>query len=124
MNDIQASFQRLISLAIEREMEAYKLYSEAAEQAELASSAEPLRELARQEESHKEKLEKALNEGVVEISGGLSDADETITTPDRYLVDVPLRADSSPQDILVVAIKREQNAYNLLRPFCWSCVRP
>ena len=110
MTEIQKSFERLINLAIQREVEAYEFYMKAAEQAELTSSAELLRELARQEEGHKRKLERALSEGVVTTFGDVSNAEEAITVLDRYLVDVPLRPDSSPQDILVVAIKREQNA--------------
>ncbi|MHA1245800.1 MAG: ferritin family protein [Candidatus Thorarchaeota archaeon] len=110
MTDIQKSFRELISLAIEREVEAYNFYMNAAEQAELKSSAQLLRELAVQEQHHKEKLEAALDEGVCDTFSCTEEEFEKLNLK-NYLAEVPFRADSSPQDILVVAIKREENAH-------------
>ncbi len=114
MTNIQDAFEKLISLAIEREIEAYQFYSKAAEQAELKSSAKLLEELAKQEETHQKKLEAALTEGVGSTFEIKEDDFESLHLRD-YLADVPLASDSSPQDILVVAIKREKNAHEFYR---------
>ncbi|MHA1770627.1 MAG: ferritin-like domain-containing protein [Candidatus Thorarchaeota archaeon] len=114
MTTIQNAFEQLISLAIEREVEAYEFYTNAAEEAELKSSAKLLNELAKQEETHKKKLEAALKDGVSSTFEVSLDELELKKLRD-YLADVPLNADSSPQDILVVAIKREDNAHEFYR---------
>lgn len=109
---VQESFENLISLAIEKEEEAHAFYTEAAEEASLKSSAKLLRELANQELGHKEKLQKAFEEGVCE-SFTCSTVEEVKDQGlGEYLVDIPLRPSSSPQDILVVAIKREEAAHD------------
>ncbi|MGQ4870961.1 MAG: ferritin family protein [Candidatus Thorarchaeota archaeon] len=93
-----------------REAEAYNFYLNAAEPVELKSSAPLLRELAAQEQRHKEKLEAVLDEGVCDTFSCTEEEFEKLNLK-NYLAEVPLRADSSPQDILVVAIKREENAH-------------
>ncbi|MBD3408028.1 MAG: hypothetical protein GF411_18050 [Candidatus Lokiarchaeota archaeon] len=115
MTEVQQSFERLISLAIEREVEAYEFYTKAAEEATLSSSAKLLKELAEQEVSHKEKLENALKEGVCGTFECKTEAEFEKLDLGKYLVDVPLKPDSSPQDILVVAIKREEGAYDFYK---------
>lgn len=81
-----------------------------AEEAEFSSSTKLLKDLAKQEEGHKAKLEAALKQGVCTTFS--CDTVEEIEKMDlsQYLVDVPLAPSSSPQDILIVAIKREQGA--------------
>ncbi|MCF2137090.1 MAG: ferritin family protein [Candidatus Thorarchaeota archaeon] len=114
MNNVQNAFEQLITLAIEREVEAYEFYTNAAQDAELKSSAKLLHELAKQEESHKQKLEAALKDGVSSTFEVSIDELEMKKLRD-YLADVPLNTDSSPQDVLVVAIKREDNAHEFYR---------
>ncbi len=114
MTDVQSAFEQLISLAIEREVEAYEFYNNAAQRAELKSSQKLLQELAKQEETHKKKLEAALEEGVSSTFDISADELETKHLRD-YLADVPLNEDSSPQDVLVVAIKKENNAHEFYR---------
>ena len=110
MTDVQQTFERLVSLAIQREEEAYEFYMSAAEESKFKSSAKLLHELANQEVTHKEKLKKALDAGVCDTF--TCDTVEEIEKMDlsRYLVDIPLKADSAPQDILIVAIKKEAAA--------------
>ncbi|TXT54117.1 MAG: hypothetical protein BAJATHORv1_90066 [Candidatus Thorarchaeota archaeon] len=115
MTEVQKSFERLISLAIQREEEAYEFYKNAAEEATLSSSAKLLEDLAHQEVTHKEKLEKALSEGVCDTFECKTEEELDKLDLGKYLVDVPLKPDSSPQDILVVAIKREEGAYNFYK---------
>ncbi len=110
MTDVQQTFERLVSLAIQREEEAYDFYMKAAEESKFKSSAKLLKELAKQEVTHKEKLKEALNAGVCDTF--TCETVEEVEKLDltQYLVDIPLKSDSGPQDILIVAIKKEAAA--------------
>lgn len=117
LTSVQQSFEQLVSLAIQREEEAYEFYMKHSEEAEFKSSAKLLKELAMQEVGHKAKLEAALKEGV--CTTFTCETVEELEKMDlaQYLVDVPLAPSSSPQDVLIVAIKREAGAesfYNAL----------
>ncbi|NHJ14113.1 MAG: hypothetical protein EAX95_10585 [Candidatus Thorarchaeota archaeon] len=110
LTTVQQSFEKLISLAIQREEEAYEFYTKAAQNAELPSSAKLLKELAKQEVGHKQKLEEALGGGVCDTFT-CSTVDEFESHDlSKYLLDIPLEPSSTSQDILIVAIKREENA--------------
>lgn len=100
----------MVSLAIKREEEAYDFYMKAAEDSELKSSAKLLKDLASQEVIHKEKLQKALTDGVCETFICSTVAEVEKLDLNQYLVDVPLAPSSSPQDVLIVAIKKEAAA--------------
>ncbi len=107
---VQQSFEQLISLAIQREEEAYEFYTQAAEEATLQSSGKLLLELAKQEMGHKEKLMNALDADVCTTFTCTTIAEVEEAGLSKYLLDIPLKTDSSPQEILVVAIKREEGA--------------
>jgi len=107
---VQQSFEQLISLAIKREDEAHEFYKQASEESTLQSSGKLLLELAQQEIGHKEKLMKALDADVCATFTCKTIAEIEDAGLSKYLVDVPLKPDSSPQDILVVAIKREEGS--------------
>ena len=116
LTSVQHSFERLISLAIQREEEAYAFYTEMAEIAELKSSAKLLEELAAQEALHKKKLEEGLGEGVCDTFTCSQEEMEDMGLSD-YLLEVPIDPSSGPQDVLIVAMKREENSrdfYNVL----------
>jgi rubrerythrin len=110
LTGVQETFERLVNLAIQREEEAYEFYMKAAEESELKSSAKLLKDLAQQEVSHKQKLQEALKAGVCETF--TCETTEEIEQMDlsRYLVDIPLLPSSTPQDIIIVAIKKEAAA--------------
>ena len=110
MTTIQQTFEELVSLAIQREEEAFDFYMKAAEDSELKSSAKLLKDLASQEVIHKQKLEAALKDGVCDTftCGSIEELEKLDL--DRYLVDIPLSASSTPQDVLIVAIKKEAAA--------------
>jgi len=110
LTNVQQTFERLVSLAIQREEEAYDFYMKASEDSKFKSSTKLLHELAHQEVAHKEKLKKALAEGVCDTF--TCDTVEEIEKMDlsQYLVDIPLKSDSTPQDVLIVAIKKEAAA--------------
>lgn len=107
---VQQSFEQLISLAIQREEEAYEFYTKASEEATLKSSGKLLQELAKQEIGHKEKLMEALKTDVCDTFTCKTVAEIEDIGLSKYLIDIPLAADSTPQEILVVAIKREDGA--------------
>lgn len=110
MTTVQKSFEQLISLAIKREDEAYEFYTKAAENAELSSSAKLLQELAKQEVGHKKKLEEALGGGVCDTFTCTTLEEFEGHDLSKYLIDIPLEAGSNSQDILIIAIKREEAA--------------
>jgi rubrerythrin len=107
---VQQTFEKLVSLAIKREQEAHDFYMTAAKDSELKASAKLLKDLAQQEVIHKQKLETALKEGVCDTFTCTSVEEVQELDLDQYLVDIPLRSSSSPQDVLIVAIKREAAA--------------
>ncbi|MHA2379053.1 MAG: ferritin-like domain-containing protein [Candidatus Thorarchaeota archaeon] len=115
MTSVQDSFEKLISIAIQREEEAYDFYMQAAKNAELPSSQQLLRELAKQEAGHKEKLQGALGKGVCETFTCNTIEEFEGHDLSRYLIDIPLEPGSSSQDILIVAIKREEGAREFYR---------
>lgn len=115
MSSAQDAFERMIRLAIRREREAYNFYNEAAKNSQLSSSAKLLHELAQREVTHREKLEKALEEGVCETFSCSSVAEVNDLKLSDYLAEIPLRSDSSPQEVLQVAMKREQASHEFYK---------
>ncbi|MFW9980700.1 MAG: ferritin family protein [Candidatus Thorarchaeota archaeon] len=107
---VQQSFEKMVSLAIQREEEAYDFYMKAAEDAELKASGKLLKDLAHQEVIHKQKLEDALKDGVCDTFTCSSVEELEKLDLDQYLVDIPLTPSSSPQDVLIIAIKKEAAA--------------
>jgi rubrerythrin len=114
LTDVQKSFENLIALAIEREEEAYDFYMTAADNAETQASKKLLKDLAQQEVGHKEKLQAALKEDVCSTFSCTLEEMKELGLGD-YLKDIPLKAGSSPQEILVVAIKREEGAFEFYK---------
>ncbi|MGY5874118.1 MAG: ferritin family protein [Candidatus Thorarchaeota archaeon] len=112
---VQQSFEQLISLAIEREEEAFEFYTKAAENAEHPSSKKLLLELAKQEKGHKEKLMGALGGGVCETFACTNMDEFNNMDLSKYLSEVPLDTEATSQDILIVAIKREEGAYDFYK---------
>ncbi|MFX1484452.1 MAG: ferritin family protein [Promethearchaeota archaeon] len=110
MTTVQQSFEKLVSLAIKREEEAYDFYMKAAEDSQLKASSKLLLDLANQEVIHKRKLENALEEGVCDTFTCSSVEELEKLDLNQYLVDVPLAPSSTPQEVLIVAIKKEAAA--------------
>jgi rubrerythrin len=103
----------IIKVAIQREIDAYTLYSNAAKTVEAGPAVEILQDLAAQEVGHRTKLEGLLNGKVFKVlSKGQQRqvADLKITD---YLVEEPLGPDSDFQDVLIVAGKREKASHEL-----------
>ena len=113
--NVQQTFERLVSLAIQREEESYQFYTKAAKDSEFKPSAKLLKDLAHQEEIHKKKLQSAQKDGVCQTfkCGTVEELEKMDLS--RYLVDIPLVPSSTPQEVLIVAIKRETAAHSFYK---------
>jgi rubrerythrin len=105
------SLEDVIKFAIEREDTAYKLYKRAAELSIGPAARKMFEELAAEEAAHKDVFskidaEKAENHKLCKIP------EKSIAS---YLTDVTFRPDMSYQEILVYALKTEDNAYQLYK---------
>lgn len=102
-------FDEIIRFAIDGEQEAVDAYTTASETVTRANVKKMLLSMARQEQMHKEKLESIDRERVAETA--------IVNVPDLriadFMDDVTITADMDYQDILVVAMKREEKAHNL-----------
>jgi len=115
MSSVQDAFEKTIRLAIQREKEAYNFYNEAAKNSQLSPSAKLLHDLAHREVTHREKLEKALEEGVCETFSCGTVAEVNDIGLSDLLAEIPLSRDSSPQEVLQVAMKREQASHEFYK---------
>lgn len=103
----------ILRTAIQREIDAYTLYTNAARMIETPHAHEILKDLAAQEVGHRNKLEALLKGNVFRvISKGQQQKVVDLKITD-YLVEEPLSPDSDLQDILIVAGKRESASHNL-----------
>ncbi|MCK4408848.1 MAG: ferritin family protein [Candidatus Eisenbacteria sp.] len=102
-------FDEIVRFAIDGEREAVDAYTTASEIVTRANVKNMLLGLARQEQTHKEKLESIDRERVSETA--------IVNVPDLkiadFMDDVTVTADMDYQDILAVAMKREERAHNL-----------
>ncbi len=105
--------QDILKTAIQREIDAYTLYSTAAERVKLPHAKELLQDLATQEVGHRNKLEALLAGNVFRVLSKTQQKQVTDLKITDYLVEVPLAADSDLQDILIVAGKREKASHDL-----------
>ena len=102
-------FDEIIRFAIDGEQEAVDAYTTASETVTRTNVKKMLRGMARQEQMHKEKLESIYRERVADTA--------IVNVPDLriadFMDDVTITADMDYQDILAVAMKREEKAHNL-----------
>jgi rubrerythrin len=102
-------FDEIIRFAIDGEQEAVDAYTTASEMVTRANVKEMLLGLARQEQMHKKRLESIDRERVADTA--------IVNVPDLriadFMDDVTITADMGYQDILAVAMKREEKAHNL-----------
>lgn len=103
------SFENIIEFAKEKETGAFTLYDSAAKIAQNPAAKAMFQELAAQERGHRAKLENLQKEGI-----GNKMASEV---PDlkigNYLVEKEFHPDMSYQDILILAMKREEKSVSL-----------
>ena len=102
-------FDEIIQFAIDGEQEAIDAYTTASEVVKRGNVKQMLLGLAQQEAMHKRRLESIDRTRVAEAA--------IVNVPDLkiadFMDDVTISADMDYQDILVVAMKREQRAHNL-----------
>lgn len=102
-------FDEIVQFAIDGEQEAVDAYTTASEIVTRTNVKNMLLGLAGQEQMHKERLESIDRERVTETA--------IVNVPDLkiadFMDDVAITADMDYQDILAVAMKREERAHNL-----------
>jgi len=102
-------FDEIIQFAIDGEQEAVDAYTTASEMVTRANVKEMLLGFARQEQMHKKRLESIDRERVADTA--------IVNVPDLriadFMDDITITADMGYQDILAVAMKREEKAHNL-----------
>ncbi len=102
-------FRTIISTAIDREVEAYSFYNSVSEKVTDANLKSLFKELAGEETSHREFLQKLLSKDISSL--GFS------TTRDYKVADEvempPLTPDLKPVEGLVIAIKKELEAMQM-----------
>lgn len=102
-------FKEIIDFAIEKEQEAIDTYTAASEMVKRVNVKEMLLGLAKQEEGHKRKLQN-VEPGQVSVARIEKVPDLKIAD---YADNVEISADMDYQDVLIVAMKREEKAHNL-----------
>jgi rubrerythrin len=105
------TLEDVIRFAVEREDTAVKLYTRAAELATSISARKMFEELAQEEATHKDVF--------IKIDEDKADNHKLCTLPEsslaKYLAEVPFRPDMSYSQIIVNALKTEENAYQLYK---------
>lgn len=105
------TLEEVIAFAVEREDTAYKLYKRAEELSSSISAKKMFAELAAEEATHKEVFSK--------ISQEKAEQHKVCTLPEssiaKYLTDIPFRPDMTYSEILIYALKTEENAYQLYK---------
>jgi len=107
--DAASLYSEIIEFAINKEQEAVDLYADLAGRTQSPAGKIMFRELADMERGHKAKLQKLDRRF---FSGHSLTPPEDLKISD-YLVDVEIQPDSSYQDILLYAAKRERSAFDL-----------
>lgn len=106
---MQSTYNEIIAFAIDKEQEAIDLYSDLAGRAQSPSGKILFKELADMERGHRTRLERL---DMAYFSSQEVKPPEDLKIAD-YLVDVELTTESTYQDILLFAAKREKAAFDL-----------
>ena len=106
----KTSVEDILNFAILSEQSAARFYTDLAAKMDNQAMRDVFEEFARQEQAHKDKLEKVKREGMTVLgpSEGLPD----LKIAD-YLVDVEPKPDMTYVEAIVVAMKREKAAFKL-----------
>lgn len=107
------AIQNILRTAIQREIDAHTLYSTTAEEVDNPQAQEMLRDLAAQEQGHRQRLEGLLTGRVFRVLSKPQEQQVEDLKITDYLIEVPLDEDSDLQDVLIVAGKREEASHNL-----------
>ena len=105
------SLNDVLTFAIRREHDARELYLMFRNMVKDAGAKALLEDLANQELGHKQLLENALKKGNVELIGGKKEVRDLHLSD--YMVTEDIGPGSSPQNVMLYAMKKEQEAYNM-----------
>lgn len=105
------SINDIVDYAIEKEIEAAEFYEEAAETIEMAGAREILKDYAAEERKH-EQILKDLKENKARIDGYKFEKIQDIKRSD-FLVEMTYRPDMNYEDLMRLAMKREEKANKL-----------
>lgn len=108
-----ASLKDVLHFAIRKEHDARELYLMFRDMVKDPGAKTLLQELADQELGHRNLLQKAMDEGAVEKLVGKQPVQD-LRVSDHFVSD-PIGPQSSPQDIMIFAMKNEQASYDLYR---------
>lgn len=106
-----ASLNDVLTFAIRREHDAYELYMMFRNMVKDPGAKALLEDLANQELGHKNLLERALKGGNVELIGGKKEVKDLHLSD--YMVTEDIGPDSTPQNVMLFAMKKEQEAYSM-----------
>lgn len=112
-NTLDNPIRAILRTAIQRETEAHALYSQAAQMIKAAHVRELLGELAAQELGHRNRLEALLRGDVFRVISRAQARQVKDYKITDHLIETPLAPDSSLQEILIVAGKREKGSHDL-----------
>lgn len=103
-----ATIEDIVTLALDKEKEAVQFYTEASAIVKNPGTKVMLKDLAAEEQRHVAMLTEIKSGKTLEIIG----AQQLPPAMDlsKYLVSEPISTSSTPQDIMIVAIKREDRA--------------
>lgn len=104
-------FNEIIDFAVAREQEAVAFYQELQGMAKFSSQRGVLKEFEAMERGHIEILEKIRSDSIQKLDAPIPKV-ENLSISD-YLVEAKPSADMSYQDILIIAMKREEKANRL-----------
>ena len=113
MSAVSNPMQSIIQTAIQREIDAYNLYSSAAKMASSPHARDLLLDLAAQETGHRNRLEAMLRGDTFKVLSRKQQKQIVDLKITDYLVEEPLSPDSDFQTILIVAGKREKSSFEL-----------
>lgn len=106
---MEVTFEKIISFAIEKEDEAAKLYKDLSGRVQKQNAKVMFDELAAEEIEHGEFLKGMTEESIPDLP---SEKVTDLKISD-YLVDMPFKPDMDYQNILIMAMKREESAVKL-----------
>lgn len=113
MTSVDNEISQILRTAIQREIDAYTLYTNAAEMVTSSPGKQVLKDLAAQEVGHRRRLEALLNGRVFQVLSSQQQKKVQDLKITDYLVEEPLDRAADLQNILIVAGKREKASHDL-----------
>jgi rubrerythrin len=106
-----ASLNDVLTFAIRKEHDSRELYLMFRDMVKDPGAKALLEDLANQELGHKNLLEHALKKGKLELIGGKKEVKDLHLSD--YMVAEDIGPDSTPQNVMLFAMKKEQESYSM-----------